>query len=86
MSTTATGGRLWALIEHHRTSQAYPPSHRALSQRVGITQTTLSNYRAPKGLPAREHLESLALVIGVPYRMVLSAALVDVGYLDPEEV
>ncbi|MFB7890275.1 hypothetical protein ACFCZ3_19715 [Cellulosimicrobium cellulans] len=86
MSAETTGGRLWALVQEHRDAQPYPPSDRAIAARLGISPTALANWRGPSRLPERRNLEALARLVGVPYRKVLSAALVDAGYIDPEEV
>lgn len=55
-----------------------------VAERVGISRQSLHLWRASgrKSPPEPENLRSFALVIGVPYRRVLDAALADAGYLD----
>lgn len=77
-------GKLWDIVQAHIDSSPYPPSERAVAAKLGISPTALSNWKNPKKLPDRENLRSLAQLAGVPYRVVLSAALDDTGYLDPE--
>lgn len=76
-------GRLYDLIQEHLDSQRYPPSERQLAKEIGVTQTTLSNWREPKGMIAKEHLESIARVTRNPYRVVRDAWLEDIGMLHP---
>lgn len=53
------------------------------ARRAGTTPQTVQNWKdRPTTLPRREHLEGVARVIGVPYEVVLSAALKDAGYSD----
>lgn len=74
-------GRLFELIEAHRTAQAYPPSYSRIAEQVGVARQTLLNWRTPTTLIQRDHLEALAGVIGVPYIRVLDALLEDIGYI-----
>lgn len=75
--------RLNELLLAHIEAQAYPISERQIAMRIGITQSGLARWRAPgmKRLPEAEHLRAAARVLGVPYRVVLEAALYDTGYL-----
>jgi transposase len=74
-------GRLYDLIQAHIDAQAYPPSPRQVAKMIGVTQTTLTNWRTPKQLIDRSHLEAIARVTGVPYIRVLDALLEDIGYI-----
>lgn len=80
-------GRLYGLIQAHIDAQPYPVSERQLAQRIGVSPTTLKNWRSPVRLIDKKHLEAIARVTGVPYYRVLDALLHDIGYLaaDPEE-
>lgn len=74
-------GRLYGLIQEHIDSQPYEVSVRQVAKNIGVTQTTLANWRNPKQLIALEHLEAIARVTGTPYIRVLDALLEDIGYI-----
>lgn len=76
-------GRLYDLIQEYVDRQKYPPSERQLAKEIGVTQTTLKNWRTPKGMISKAHLESIAKVTGNPYATVRNAWLEDVGLLNP---
>lgn len=73
-------GKLYELIEEHISSQMYPPSERQVAKQLGVTQTTLKNWREPKRLIDKEHLLAIARVTRNPYARVLDALLEDIGY------
>lgn len=75
-------GKLYDLIQEHIDAQQYPPSERQVAKELGVTQTTLSNWRTPKKLIAKEHLLAIARVTRNPYARVLDALLEDIGYRD----
>jgi len=77
-------GQLWKIVQTHIDSAPYPPSLRQVAGRLGVTATTLGNWRNPSDLPRRENLLALAELTGTPYDDVLRAALSDTGYLHPE--
>jgi transcriptional regulator with XRE-family HTH domain len=54
-----------------------------IARRIGITGEALRRWRAHgvRRLPRQANLDALARIIGQPYRVVLSAALHDAGYL-----
>lgn len=76
-------GLLWDIVQAHIDSSPYPPSYRQVARRLGITPTTLTNWRDPQDLPRQTNLRALATLTGVPYDDVLRAALTDTGYFDP---
>lgn len=76
-------GRLFDLVEAHREAQGYEVSYAKIAKKVGVSRQTLLNWRDPKLPPYKEHLEAFARTAGVPYRVVLEAALQDTG-LHPE--
>ncbi len=78
-------GKLYDLIQEHIDRQPYGVSERQVAMRLGVTQTTLSNWREPKKLIAKKHLIAISRVTGVPYLRVLDALLDDIGYLDERE-
>lgn len=73
-------GRLWDIVQKHIDSAPYPPSERQVAAKLGVSPTTLANWREPKKLPSRENLEAIAALAGVRYSVVLDAALYDTGY------
>lgn len=78
-------GRLYDLIQAHIDAQPYGVSERQVALKIGVTQTTLSNWREPKKLIGKEHLKAISRVTGVPYARVLDALLEDIGYLHERE-
>ena len=73
-------GALWDVIQRHIDSSPYPPSQRKVAQRIGVSPTTLANWRNPKEMPTHEHIAAIADVTNTPYDRVLAAALADTGY------
>lgn len=78
-------GKFYDLIQDHIDAQPYGASERQIAKRLGVTQTTLKNWRTPKRLIEREHLRAVAELTGVPYLRVLDALLDDIGYLRDED-
>jgi transcriptional regulator with XRE-family HTH domain len=80
-------GRLYDIIDDYINRQTYPPSIRRLAKDLGVSPTTVTNWRNIKDLPRPEHLEAIARVTGVPVREVFYAAGVDAQYIieDPPE-
>jgi transcriptional regulator with XRE-family HTH domain len=69
------------LIQAHL--DRYGVTRSEFARRAGTTPQTVQNWKdRPTTLPRREHLEGVARVIGVPYEVVLNAALQDAGYSD----
>ncbi len=74
---------LMRLIQTHL--DRYGVTRAEFARRAGTTPQTVQNWKdRPTTLPRREHLEGVARVIGVPYKVVLDAALKDAGYQDDE--
>lgn len=76
-------GQLYDIIQRHIDAQPYGASVRSVAKALGVTPTTVGNWREPRELIRKEHLEAIARVTGVPYREVLAALLQDIGYEDP---
>lgn len=74
-------GRLYDIIQNHMDSQPYGVSQRQVAGKLGVSPTTLKNWQTPKDLIAKEHLQAISLLTGVPYLRVLDALLEDIGYL-----
>jgi transcriptional regulator with XRE-family HTH domain len=73
--------RLTALIDRYK--NAHGVSDAELARRIGISQENLRLWRANglRALPDQHNLRAVARTIAQPYRQVLSAALLDAGYL-----
>lgn len=78
-------GKLFELIQAHIDSQEYPPSERDVARKLGVSPTTLANWRNPKKLIDKEHLVAIANVTGNSYMRVLDALLEDIGYATPRD-
>jgi transcriptional regulator with XRE-family HTH domain len=78
-------GKLYDLIQEHIDRQPHGVSERRVARSIGVTQTTLANWREPKRLISKDHLRSISRVTGVPYQRVLDALLEDIGYLREED-
>lgn len=74
-------GRLYDIIQAHIDAQQHGASVRRVAEALGVSPTTVANWRDPKELPKREHLASIARVTGTPYDDVFYAAGVDTGYI-----
>ena len=74
-------GKFYDLIQAHIDEQPYEVKERAIARRLGVTQTTLSNWRNPKRLIEKEHIVAVAELAGVRYEKARDALLEDIGYL-----
>lgn len=81
MRGSTTMGKFWDLIQAHIDEQPYPPSERQLARRLNVTPSTLANWREPKQLIEKRHIEAVADLAGVTYARALDALLYDAGYL-----
>lgn len=78
-------GRLYDLIQKHIDDQPYGVSERRVAEQLDVSPTTLSNWRTPKKLIAKNHLVAIARLTGVPYQRVLDALLDDIHYLHEDD-
>ena len=74
-------GKLYKMIQEHIDAQPYRVSERQIAQALGVSQTSLSNWREPKSLIEKKHLLAIAHLTRNPYSRVLDALLEDIGYL-----
>lgn len=81
MATT----RLVELIDYYK--NAHGVSDAELARRIGMTRENLRLWRVNglRQLPDRDNLTAVARTINRPYRQILSAALLDTGYLTESE-
>lgn len=78
-------GKFYDLIQQHMDAQPYPVTERQVARRLGVTQTTLANWRTPKRLIAKEYIVGVADLAGVRYSQALDALLDDIGYLTEQQ-
>jgi uncharacterized protein YjcR len=76
-------GEVWALIQQWMDAIPYPPSQAKLAGRVGVSPSTMSDWKYREGWPSPENMQALAAELGVPHERVLHAFLVDHGYRMP---
>lgn len=76
-------GQLYDIIQNHIDSQPYGVSQRQVAGKLDVSPTTLKNWRQPKELIEKRHLEAISRLTGVPYLRVLDALLHDIGYMTP---
>lgn len=74
-------GRFYDLIQQHIDEQRYPVTERQVAIQLGVSQTTLKNWRTPKKLIAKQHVVDVAALAGVRYERARDALLEDIGYL-----
>jgi transcriptional regulator with XRE-family HTH domain len=74
-------GRLFDIIQAHMDLQPYGATQSAVAKALGVSRTTIGNWRNPKELIDREHLVKISEVTGTPHAVVLNALLYDIGYL-----
>lgn len=74
-------GKLTEIIRKYVDAQPFEVSDRQVAQKLGVTQTTLSNWGKPTKLIQKRHLVAISRLTGAPYSRVLDALLEDIGYL-----
>ena len=74
-------GRLYDIIQAHIDAQQHGTSVRKVALAIGVSPTTVSNWRNITELPSRENLEAIARVTGSTYEEVFYAANLDAGYI-----
>lgn len=74
-------GKFYDLIQQHIDDQPYKVHESAIAKRLGVTQTTLTNWRKPKQLIDKRHIIAVAELAGVRYEKARDALLEDIGYL-----
>lgn len=77
---SAQTGHLWAVIQEWMDAMPYPPSQGRLADRLGISRSSMTDYKFARSMPSPDFLHALAAEIGAPYERVLDAALKDAGY------
>lgn len=74
-------GKFYDLIQQHIDAQPYGVTESQVARKLGVTQTTLSNWRTPKKLIDKRHLIEVSRLTGLRYERVRDALLEDIGYL-----
>lgn len=81
---TEQTGHLWAVIQEWQDAQPWkPPSQRELAERIGVSHSTVTDWKYARTFPNPRDLKELAKALRVPYERVLDAALQDADYRDP---
>lgn len=74
-------GHMWALVQEWLDTFTYrPPSQRELAPRLGVSNSTLGDYKYARHMPPPAFVVRLSREIQVPYEKVLDAVLRDRGY------
>ena len=82
----STNGELGALVEAWRDRRDPRPSDAWIGRKVGASsRSTVGPWLRGESMPRPQQLRKLASLIGVSYRTVLDAALLDAGYLEERE-
>lgn len=73
--------KLLGIIDAYKDTHGQP-SDASIARAVGVAPQTISSWRKRgiRELPARDTLSRLADFMHVPYRDVLEAVLIDIGY------
>ena len=78
-------GELGRLIELYRDGLDPKPSDAWIGRKVGVGRSAVGPWLRGESMPKPEALRQLASLMGVAYRRVLDAALLDAGYLEERE-
>jgi transcriptional regulator with XRE-family HTH domain len=74
-------GHLWAVIQEWLDTFKYrPPSQNELAPKLGVSPSSLSDYKYARTMPPPEFVLRLSVEIQTPYERVLDAVLHDHGY------
>ncbi|MCM0619821.1 helix-turn-helix domain-containing protein [Nocardioides bruguierae] len=74
-------GHLWAVIQDWLDTFRYrPPSQRDLAKVLGVSSSSLTEYKYARNMPPPIVVVRLAREMRVPYELVLNAVLEDHGY------
>lgn len=72
------------LIDLYADSQEYRPADAAMARRIGVSKSAFGKWRHAQAFPKPHHVRALATLLGIPHRTLLTAFLVDAGYLPKE--
>lgn len=79
-------GEVGALVEAWRDRRDPRPSDAWIGEKVGVkSRSSVGPWLRGESMPGAAHLRELASLIGVNYATVLTAALLDAGYLEERE-
>lgn len=76
---------LWRVIQEWLDAQRFPPSQSRLGESMGVTRSTISDWKLGNAKPTPEHLHRLADLLAptlgpMVYNRLLEALLTDMGY------
>lgn len=78
--------QIWRLIQQYMDGQVVEVKQAAIANAIGVGRSTLSQWKYGQTRPTPANLRKLHEVTRIPYRTFLDALLVDLEYLDTEEV
>lgn len=79
----AETSRVWELVDIWMSTLEWPPSQRKMAERLEVDKSAITDWKYGRGpLPSREVMERLAVMIRMPYRLVLDAFMADHGYAE----
>lgn len=78
-------GELGRLVELYRDGLDPRPSDAWIGRKVDVGRSAVGPWLRGESMPKPEALRKLASLMGVSYRRVLDAALLDAGYLEERE-
>lgn len=81
---TKQTGHLWAVLEEWLNTLPWKPSQNQLAERIGVSASTLGEWKYATRVPKPAHLEALARETHLPYDRLLDAVNRDRGY-EPRE-
>lgn len=73
-------GKFYDLIQQHIDEQPYEVPEAQIAKRLGVTQTTLSNWKTPKRFISKKHVIAVSKLTGVRYEKARDALLEDIGW------
>lgn len=78
-------GKLWTLYQEWRDGMEFPPSHRQIAARIGISSSTIAGWRDGLAeLPKRSTIWRLHEVTNIPFEALMQAAIEDAQLFDPK--
>lgn len=78
--------QIWRLIQQYMDGQVVEVKQSAIANAIGVGRSTLSQWKYGQTRPTPANLCKLHEITRIPYQTFLDALLVDMGYLDAEEV
>jgi transcriptional regulator with XRE-family HTH domain len=78
--------QVWQIIQQWMDGQIVGVTQSKVAEAIGVQRSALSQWKYGQARPTPANLRRVHEVTRVPYRRLLDALLVDMGYLSTEEV